>query len=124
MAETPDGILIARNANFGVLGALSNVVGLASGASFGTNTVTYSANLIVSTGDPPKRIIEHEMGHVEQAHELGPLYLPAYIGLSIFAVPGVWIAANLSGHPPTAHDAHPMERNADVRRGLGDPWRR
>lgn len=84
--------------------------------------MTYSAYLIVSTGELPERVLEHEMGHVEQARELGPFYLPVYAGTA-FLVPGVWLAANASGHPLSIHDAHPMERNADLGRGLGDPWR-
>ena len=64
------------------------------------------------------------MGHVEQARQYGGLYLlPFHVGLA-FHVPGVWLAANLSGTPVTLHDAHPLEREANVRRGLGDPWRR
>ncbi|MFN3652079.1 MAG: RHS repeat-associated core domain-containing protein [Armatimonadota bacterium] len=51
-------------------------------------------------------VIDHEMIHVEQSRVLGPLYLPAYVGGAIEG----WRNGE-------AHDANPMEIDADIRSG-------
>ena len=91
---------------------------------FHHNTVTYSADLIVSTDpNPDPYVWEHELGHVSQARQYGLAYLPYYIA-TVPLAPGVFLAANATGHRVSLHDAVPLERDAEIRAGHGDPWRR
>jgi len=62
------------------------------------------------------------MGHIAQAHEAGAFYLQYYISTAVVLTPGIWLAANVTGHNVSVHDAIPLERDANLRRGLGDPW--
>jgi hypothetical protein len=87
------------------------------------NTTTDSGNLTVSTTDPGARVLSHEQGHVEQAQEMGWRYLPLYVGEFLFVEPAAFIGLRMAGVPASPHNAHPMEHDAELRRGLGDMWR-
>jgi hypothetical protein len=56
---------------------------------------------------------------------MGLLYTPAYIGGALITFP-IWMETGFGvfGHKVSLHDAHPMERDAEIRAGHGDPWRR
>ena len=65
--------------------------------------------------------IDHEFGHV--ARQYGAWYLPYYLS-TIPLAGSIWLAANATGHRVTLHDAIPLERDAEIRAGHGDPWMR
>lgn len=56
----------------GVTGATLRANGFAAGA-FG--------HVVVAVGDPGPALLDHELAHVRQAEYLGPLFVPAYLGL-------------------------------------------
>jgi hypothetical protein len=89
----------------------------------GDGSVTWSANLITSTDVPSAARIKHERGNVEQAKELGPIYLLAYVaGWAL--VPGIELGSVVTGNGlMEPHRAHPAEWNANYRMGLGNTWR-
>jgi RHS repeat-associated protein len=101
----------------GLLGGIVRAVG-----GFGDNTITFSQYLIVSTSRPPERTIQHEFGHVAQGREFGPMYIPLSI-IELIFVPGIKFGAALNGQDLSWHDAHPMERDANFRAHLPDPWK-
>lgn len=95
----------------GIVGDL--IRGLAGGQE---NTITLGPNLIISSTEvaPGSPLMRHEMGHTEQARELGILYLPTYVGLAI--------ATALQGGASAMHANHPMEIDANRRAGLPARW--
>jgi len=104
------GVTVVNNAP-GMLGDLIRTIG--GGRE---NTITVNQYLIISsTKAPPEGpLMRHEMGHVEQARELGLFYQAAYIGLAI----GTAIRAG----PNQMHTFHPMEVDANIRAGLPAHW--
>ncbi len=100
-------IRVVSNAQ-GFLGFMATVVG---GCCYPQSTVTFGSDLIVSSGEIKKGspLLAHELGHVNQARQLGLFYLPAYVA----AIPGT-----IYEHGFNFHDFHPAEENANARAGL------
>jgi RHS repeat-associated protein len=112
-AESPetdyllDDIKVVNHAQ-GILGFFVTLFG---GYGQKANTVTFGSYLIASTGDVPtgSALLAHELGHVNQARQLGGWYLPAYV----LAIPGTVLLHGLDWH-----DYHPAEENANERAHL------
>jgi RHS repeat-associated protein len=88
-------------------------------------TIAISAVTILSTIsiDPRTRLslLRHEMGHVKQAKDLGPLYLGTYIG-QYFEVGSALEAIGIPGTKGNIYAMHPMEIDANRRAGLPLDW--
>jgi RHS repeat-associated protein len=121
-------VLYVTNAA-GLMGWLTYALGFAGNTRVmtldmsGQNTVTYSANLIVSSAENlHPSLEEHEFqGHRPQALERGPLYIPYYLS-TLSLAPGIYLGALLTGTHMDPHYAIPLERDAEIRAGHGDPW--
>ena len=110
-----DGVEFISNAG-GILGTLVTIF------NGGNGSTTFSSNLVVSNDTPDAWRKRHELGHVEQAKQLGPFYLATYVVMNVL-VPGTELASVLSGRGLLSwHDAHYMEWNATCRMGLGNTW--
>lgn len=107
------GVIVVNNAP-GIVGDIIKAVGGGQ-----DNTITVSQALILSSTEasPNVELMRHEMGHVQQAAILGPLYLPAYLG--------AWAATALQRRtldPQEIHRFNPMEVDANGRGGLPPDW--
>ena len=76
-----------------------------------------SEDLIVSTIEVKGDLLKHEMGHVEQAQELGLLYLPFYLGGFIYSA-----IKHRTVDLLTIHRNHLLEVDANERAGLPPGW--
>ena len=84
-------------------------------------TVTLSDHLIISPTDIQNvpDLLSHEMGHVQQARELGALYLPVYGAYYVdYFVTDLVRYGNIEMAQFWAYASHPMEVNANERVGL------
>ncbi len=82
------------------------------------NTVTFGANLIVSSVDifNDPELLTHEMGHVKQGRDPGANYLPKYYSdyREQLRLHG--------GNEGLAYAFHPMEIQANINQGLDPFW--
>lgn len=108
--EYPGGVLVWNYAPW----PYGDLVKLINGGR--DNTMTASSSLIISSlnaSDNPT-LIRHELGHVEQAKEMGLLYMPTYVVQ--------WLLACAHYGLDDAHKYHPMEVDANARAGLPLYW--
>jgi hypothetical protein len=114
-----DGVLLINNVG-GIEGLITHALNWGSEGS-----VTWASDYVTSTVSLERMQssgnLDHEFGHVAQSRELGILYTQAYIGGALITLP-IWMASGFGLSGISIHDAHPMERDAEIRANHGDPW--